>query len=231
VKRRTLKQIPERDRPREKLCAKGRETLSDQELLVILLGKGTKKEDVLSLARRIVTVIDKKGMDVTIEDLTRFEGVGKAKAAIILAAFEFVKRRVKSEGICFKKPSDIVQHLRHYADRKQEHFLCVSLNGANEIIQIRVVTIGLVDRSHVHPREVFADVLVDRASAVILAHNHPAGSLDPSEEDIAITNQIVNAGQILGIVVLDHIIFNQKEYFSFLEKGIPLQRISKKGTF
>lgn len=219
---RRMKNIPVEDRPREKLCLKGKEALSDQELLAILLGKGTKKHDVLTLANKLITVIDKKGVDVSIDDLMDFDGVGKAKATLILASFEFVRRRIKKDGITFEKPSDIVPLLRHYADRKQEHFLCVSLNGANEILNTRVVTIGLADRSHVHPREVFADVLVDRASAVILAHNHPAGSLEPSEEDITVTKRISQAGQILGISVLDHIVFNQKEYFSFVEKGIPV---------
>ncbi|MBU4304403.1 MAG: DNA repair protein RadC [Candidatus Omnitrophica bacterium] len=217
-----LKNMPITERPREKLCLKGKEALSDQELLAILLGKGSKKHDVLTLAQKLIAVIDKKGIDVTIDDLVDFDGVGKAKATIILAAFEFVRRRIKKDGITFEKPSDIVPLLRHYADRKQEHFLCVSLNGANEILNTRVVTIGLADRSHVHPREVFADVLVDRASAIILAHNHPAGSLDPSEEDIAVTKQIAQAGKILGIVVLDHIIFNQREYLSFVERGISI---------
>ena len=217
-----MKNIPLEDRPREKLCLKGKEALSDQELLAILLGKGSKKHDVLTLARKLIAVIDKKGIDVSVDDLVDFDGVGKAKAAIILAAFEFVRRRIKKDGITFEKPSDIVPLLRHYADRKQEHFLCVSLNGANEILNTRVVTIGLADRSHVHPREVFADVLVDRASAVILAHNHPAGSLEPSEEDISVTKRISQAGQILGIAVLDHIVFNQKEYMSFVEKGISI---------
>ena len=217
-----FKNIPIIDRPREKLCFKGKESLSDQELLAILLGKGSKRHDVLTLAQKLIVVIDKKGMDITIDDLIGYDGVGKAKAAIILAAFEFVRRRIKKEGITFDKPSDIVPILRHYANRKQEHFLCVSLSGANEIINIRVVTIGLVDRSHVHPREVFADVLVDRASAVILAHNHPSGLLEPSDEDIAVTKQITEAGQIMGIPVLDHIIFNQKDYFSFIEKGISI---------
>lgn len=215
-----LKNLPVQDRPREKLCLKGKEALSDQELLAVLLGKGSKKNDVMSLAHKLVIVIDKKGIDVSINDLVNFDGVGKAKAAIILAAFEFVRRRIKKDGITFEKPSDIVPLLRHYADRKQEHFLCISLNGANEILNTRVVTIGLADRSHVHPREVFADVLVDRASAIIIAHNHPAGSLEPSEEDIAVTKQIAQAGQILGISVLDHIIFNHKESFSLIENGI-----------
>ncbi len=217
-----MKNIPIEDRPREKLCLKGKEALSDQELLAVLLGKGTKRHDVLALAQKLIAVIDRKGIDVAIDDLIDFDGVGKAKAALILASFEFVRRRIKKDGITFEKPSDIVPLLRHYADRKQEHFLCVSLNGANEILNTRVVTIGLADRSHVHPREVFADVLVDRGSAVILAHNHPAGSLEPSEEDIAVTKRISQAGQILGIAVLDHIVFNQREYLSFVERGVPI---------
>ncbi len=112
-----------------------------------------------------------------------------------------------------------VSELMHYADRKQEHFLCASINGANEILNIRVVSIGLIDRSPVHPREVFADALADRASAVIVAHNHPSGGLEPSPADLAITAQLKAAGAILGIELLDHIIFNRAGYFSFLEAG------------
>jgi DNA repair protein RadC len=110
--------------------------------------------------------------------------------------------------------------IRHYADRRQEHFLCVSLNGANEIIATRVVSVGLVNKTQVHPREVFADPITDRASAVIVAHNHPSGSLEPSKEDIDITGQLRSAGEILGIRLLDHVIFNSKGYYSFLEKGL-----------
>ena len=109
--------------------------------------------------------------------------------------------------------------MRHYADRRQEHFLCASINGANEILNIRVVSIGLIDRAPVHPREVFADALADRASAVIVAHNHPAGSLDPSPTDVEVTKQLKAAGEVMGITLLDHIIFNRNGYFSFLEAG------------
>ncbi|MEI9479519.1 MAG: JAB domain-containing protein [Deltaproteobacteria bacterium] len=110
-------------------------------------------------------------------------------------------------------------HVRHYADRKQEHFLCASINGANEILNIRVVSIGLIDRTPVHPRKVFADALSDRASAIIVAHNHPTGSLEPSATDVEVTGQIKSAGSVVGIALLDHIIFNRSEYFSFLESG------------
>ena len=109
--------------------------------------------------------------------------------------------------------------MRHYADRKQEHFLCASINGANEILNIRVVSIGLIDRTPVHPREVFADVLSDRASAIIVAHNHPTGDLEPSASDVDVTNQLKAAGSVVGITLLDHIIFNRSGYFSFLEAG------------
>jgi DNA repair protein RadC len=110
--------------------------------------------------------------------------------------------------------------IRHLADRKQEHFVCVSLNGANEVIATRIVSVGLVNRTQVHPREVFADPITDRATAVIVAHNHPSGSLEPSREDLDITRQIKSAGEILGIKLLDHVVFNQKGYYSFCEKGL-----------
>jgi DNA repair protein RadC len=218
--RRTIKDLPEHERPREKLLKKGPRALKDYELLAVLLGKGSVKQDVLSLAEKLVPVIDEKGSNVSIADLAAFDGMGEAKAAIILAAMEFVRRRVKPEGIRIETPADLLPHIRHYADRKQEHFLCASVNGANEVVNIRVVSIGLIDRSPVHPREVFADPLMDRASAIILAHNHPTGPLTPSDSDVEATRRLKQAGDLMGIAVLDHLIFNRTDYFSFLEKGI-----------
>src|ERR1035438_3298756 len=187
---RPIDQIPEADRPREKLLRKGAPALSDQELLAILLGKGTPGMDVMTLAAKLARLMDEKGLDVKAEDLTQFAGVGDAKATLILAAIEFARRRIKPEGVKIQEPSDLLPHVLHYADRKQEHFLCASINGANEILNIRVISIGLIDRSPVHPREVFADALADRASAVIVAHNHPSGLLVPSPGDINITAQL-----------------------------------------
>lgn len=212
-----LKNIPENERPREKLLSKGTANLADEELLAILLGKGTRKCDVLSLAKKMIPVIDEKGDKLSIDDLTEFDGIGTAKATIITAAFEFVRRRIKPEGLKIKFPADVLPLIRHYGDRKQEHFLSISINGANEVMNIRVVTIGLVNKSHVHPREVFAEVLSERASGIIIAHNHPVGSVSPSKEDVAITESIKEAGKILGINFLDHIIFNQTDYYSFAE--------------
>jgi DNA repair protein RadC len=215
-----LKDLSVSERPREKLRAKGPAALSDIELLAILLGSGTKTGDVLTVAGRILKVVDGRNDKLGLEELLKIEGVGPAKASLIAAALEFARRRIRPEGLRISFPPDVLPLIRHYADRRQEHFICVSLNGANEVIATRVVSVGLVNKTQVHPREVFADPLTDRALAVIVAHNHPSGSLESSKEDIDITVQLKSAGEILGIRLLDHIIFNPKGYYSFLEKGL-----------
>jgi DNA repair protein RadC len=214
-----IDRIPKPDRPREKLLAKGPGALSDKELIAVLLGKGTPQMDVMTLAGKVARVMDEKGLNVRVENLMQFEGVGQAKAALLLAAIEFARRRIKPEGLKIDTPADVLPLIRHFADRKQEHFLSITINGANEVINVRVVSIGLVDRSPVHPREVFADALADRASGIIVAHNHPAGNLEPSASDEDVTRQLKHAGEIMGIHLLDHIIFNRIAYFSFLESG------------
>lgn len=211
--------IPKLDRPREKLQQKGAEGLSDLELMAILLGRGIKGHDVLTVAERILKALDSNKGQVNLEDLQKIEGVGLAKAALIAAALEFARRRIRPEGLKISFPADVLPLIQHYADRKQEHFICISINGANEVIASRVVSVGLVNRTQVHPREVFADPITDRASAIIIAHNHPAGGLTPSNEDLEITKQLKSAGETLGIRLLDHIIFNHKGHYSFLESG------------
>ena len=193
--------------------------LSDQELLAVLLGSGNTFIDVMTLAEKLTTVVDAKGLNLRAEDLKQFGAVGDAKATLILAAIEFARRRIKPGGLKITTPADILPLIRHFADRKQEHFLCITINGANEVLNVRVVSIGLLDRTPVHPREVFADAITDRASGIILAHNHPEGRLEPSPADVNVTRQIKQAGEILGIPLLDHIIFNPTTYFSFLEAG------------
>jgi len=214
-----IDQIPKHDRPREKLLAKGAGALSDQELLAVLLGKGSAQMDVMALAAKLSKVLDEKGLDVRVEDLTRFDGVGTAKATLLLASIEFARRRIKPEGLKIGTPADVLPLIQHFGDRKQEHFLAITINGANEVLNVRVVSIGLIDRSPVHPREVFADALTDRASGIIVAHNHPAGGLEPSATDIEVTKQLKAAGAVIGIMLLDHIIFNRTGYFSFIEAG------------
>jgi DNA repair protein RadC len=215
-----LKDMSKSERPREKLQVKGPEALSDLELMAILLGSGTKESDVLTVAGRILEMLDGRNEKLSLEELQKIEGVGPAKASLIAAALEFARRRIRPEGLRISFPPDMLPLVRHFADRRQEHFICVSLNGANEVIATRVVSVGLVNKTQVHPREVFADPITDRASAVIVAHNHPSGSLEPSKEDIDITGQLKSAGEILGIRLLDHIVFNQKGYYSFLESGL-----------
>lgn len=214
-----IKDMPIQDRPREKLLQKGAEALSDQELIAILLGRGTEGHDVMAMAKKVLKVLDATNCNPTIKDLQEIEGMGPAKAALIKSAMEFSRRRIKPEGLKISFPPDVLPLIRHYADRKQEHFICVSLNGANEVITSRVVSVGLVNKTQVHPREVFADPITDRASAIIVAHNHPAGGLTPSKEDIEITNRLKSSGETLGIKLLDHIIFNHTHYHSFLESG------------
>jgi DNA repair protein RadC len=215
----SIDQIPKYDRPREKLITKGPGALSDQELLAVLLGKGSPRMDVMTLADKVARFMDERGLDVRVDDLTGFEGIGQAKAALVLAAIEYARRRIKPEGLKINTPSDVLPLIRHFADRRQEHLLSITINGANEVLNVRVVSIGLVDRSPVHPREVFADALADRASAIVVAHNHPAGNLEPSQADLDITFQLRQAGEIMGIELLDHIVFNRNGYYSFLESG------------
>jgi DNA repair protein RadC len=211
----SIHDIPAMDRPREKLHRRGPRALADQELLAILLGSGSRGEDVLRVAARILKALDSGAVDPQAADLQTIKGVGPAKAAVIAAALEFARRRIRPEGVTITEPPAVLPLIRHYADRKQEHFLCISLSGAKEVIATRVVSIGLVDQAPVHPREVFADPIVDRAAAVIVAHNHPGGSLAPSEQDLAMTRRLATAGNTLGIELLDHIIFNARGYYSF----------------
>ena len=212
-----IKDLPKADRPRERLVSRGASALSDQALLAVILGRGTAGCDVLSIARRVIGLVDQKGLELTVRDLVDIPGMGQAKACQLCAAFEFVRRRICPEGIKIHHPEDILSLVRHFVDRQQEHFLCISLNGAHEVIRVRVVTIGLVDQSHVHPREVFADVIADRASGIIVAHNHPSGQVRPSRADLEITQRLKAAGEILGIELLDHVIFSAKDYYSLAD--------------
>lgn len=214
-----ISEIPEGDRPREKLLNKGAPALSDVELLAVLLGSGTRTHDVFTVAGRILKALDQGDANPDVQELQKIEGVGPAKATLIAAALEFARRRIRPEGLKISFPPEVLPLIRHIADRKQEHFLCISLNGANEVITVRTVSVGLVDKTQVHPREVFSDPITDRASAVIVAHNHPTGALTPSKEDLEITRKLKTAGETLGIKLLDHIIFSHKGYYSFLENN------------
>ena len=212
-----ITKLPLSDRPRERLLRKGVSVLSDQELLAVILGRGVKGQPIDILSSQLLKLLDGSNLLPSLEQLSSIKGMGPANTALIAAAMEFARRRIKPLGFKITQPKDILPIVRFYADRKQEHFLSISLNGANEILATRVVTVGLIDSSLIHPREVFADPITDRAASVIVAHNHPSGSITPSRADCEVTQKLKQAGDILGIELCDHIIFTHNKYYSFAE--------------
>ncbi|TAJ45332.1 RadC family protein [Methanofollis fontis] len=214
-----MRDMADPDRPREKIATRGVGALTDRELIAAIIGRGVPGRDVLEIARDIEGVIADSGAP-PYAALTEIQGVGSAKACQIAAAFELARRHYEPGEVRIAAPADVVPLVRHIADRKQEYFVCISLNGAGEVIGNREVTKGLINYSPVHPREVFADVITDRATSVIFVHNHPSGSLEPSREDIAMTRQLVSAAEILGIRVLDHIIITRRAHLSMRERGL-----------
>lgn len=205
--------------PRQKLLTMGPSALSDLELVAVLLGKGTRSCDLFSLAARILNTMDRSDSQPDAKDLLKIEGVGPARAAMISAAIELPRRWIHPRGLRISWSADILPYVRHVCTSKQEHLICISLNGANEVIAIRTVTIGLVDRVHIHPREVFADPVTDGATAVVIAHNHLSGEVNPTDDDRMVTQELKSAGKLIEIQLLDHIIFNEKQHYSFLENG------------
>jgi DNA repair protein RadC len=216
----TIKDMPEHSRPREKLRERGATSLTDEELVSAILGMGTAGIDVRTMARQVAGLISEHRDTLTLDHLSSVPGIGLAKAAQILSAFELARRYLLKETVRIQSAEDVVPLLGDIVGKSQEHFVCITLNGANEIIERRIVTIGLLDRSLVHPRDVFADVITDRAAAVIFAHNHPSGDLQPSDEDLKTQERLVQAANILGIRVLDHVIVSRKGYFSFQEDAL-----------
>jgi len=201
------------DRPREKLQAKGASALSDFELLQALVGSGGAQADVSKISRSLLRVFTEKGIKISYDDVIAVLGVGPAKASEVMAAFEFMKRRLQpSERPIIDSPEKAVAKLSDIRSKKQEYFICLTLDGANRLIAKRTITIGTLTSSLVHPREVFADAITDRAASIIVAHNHPSGSLEASKADIEVTNQLHKAGNVLGITVLDHVIVTNNSY-------------------
>lgn len=211
-----VKELPPQDRPREKLARFGSEGLSDVELLMIIIGSGTQRNPVGLSAKRLLEKLDENPM-VDADEIALIPGIGTAKSKQISAALELGRRRTARMGRSITSPVDVYAEIRHYADRDQEQFIVCSLNGAHELIQANMVTKGLINRTLIHPREVFVLPIEKRATAIILAHNHPSGKLEPSDEDIELTKRLKDCGDLLGIKVLDHLIITPSGYFSFLE--------------
>ena len=206
------------DRPREKLLTKGAAVLSEFELLQAIIGSGNKQADVSQIAKSIQKLLVQFGHDIPPTELRRVTGLGSAKISELLAAFELSKRHlIVDEQPIIDSPEKAVEQLADIRDKKQEHFVCLTLDGANRLIAKRIITIGTLTSSLVHPREVFADAITDRAAGIIVAHNHPSGSLKPSQADRGVTKRLTQAGDTLGIELIDHIIVTAKQSVSILK--------------
>jgi DNA repair protein RadC len=185
-----LADIPDIDKPREKLAQRGVASLSSHELLMVLLGSGLPGRDVAALATDILKVIEKEKENITLDKLTKVQGIGKAKAGQILSAFELAKRYLIRDEKKIRNTDDILSLVQDIRDKKQEHFITITLTGASGLIEKREVFKGTVNHSMVHPREIFADAISDRAAGIIFVHNHPADDAQPSEADIKLTHQL-----------------------------------------
>lgn len=217
-----IKDIPPENRPRERLQKQGADALSDAELLAIILQKGTREENVIDVSNRLLSKYGiSKLSELSLKELQEVNGIGPAKAMQIKALFEFNKRhnlsRITSNRI--KSAQDVFNlFYERFKDEKQEKFILLVLNNKNNIICEEVVSVGTIDSALIHPREIFKPAIKNSASRIVLIHNHPSGDPTPSKEDRKITQRLVNAGKILDIDVLDHIIIGDGTFYGFHSK-------------
>lgn len=216
-----IKDIPKVDRPREKFLEKGADALTKSELLAILLGSGIKGTNVKKLSEQILRKFGKRFFDVTVDDLCQVQGIGQAKALQIVSAISLTKRiyeEQKPQENLVLSAKDAISLVSDLKNKKQEHLVCLYLNARNILLQKETVSIGTLDKSIVHPREIFAPGLELHAAGVILIHNHPSGDSSPSSKDVQVVEKIAQAGEIMGIPVIDFIIVSEKDHYSFFEK-------------
>lgn len=221
-----IKDWPENERPREKLIHAGPDALTEAELIAILINSGTGKITAVDLAKRLI--VEYKNLralaGLSVGDLQKFKGIGEARAVTIVVAFELARRLhslPEEERQIIRTPENVAERfIPRLRDMKQEVFIVLLLNSANRIMKEVTVTRGLLNSSLTHPREVFRSAIVESAASVILLHNHPSGNTEPSQEDISITKQIVEAGKVVGIPVHDHIIIAGNSYTSFADRGL-----------
>ncbi len=223
----SIKFLAEDDRPREKFLLKGKNSLSDAELLAIIMGSGNREESAVDLGRRILKSVDHNWhqlSQLTIKDLMKFNGIGEAKAISIAAALEIGRRRASQEVPDRKKiksSADAFQIFQPYlSDLQTEEVWAIFVNTNNKVLHITQLTAGGISGSIVDVRTLYKTALEHFATGVFLAHNHPSGNLKPSEEDRRITKQALEAGKILNIILIDHLILNQTSYFSFADEGL-----------
>jgi len=217
-----IKDLPKVERPREKLMQYGPEKLSNSELLAILLRSGKRGENVIELANKILKRFSKDELpSLTFNDLKDYPGLGPAKACEIIACFELGKRLLKDKKAeIYLEPKEIWEELKDLRDHRKEHFVIFYLDSRNQEIKREIISVGSLNANLVHPREVFEPAVRNLAAQIILAHNHPSGDPEPSEDDLLLTKKLVESGKILGIEVIDHIIVAKDNFFSFKNKGI-----------
>jgi len=216
--------LPSHKRPREKLVEKGSENLSDAELVAILLRAGYKGKNVIDIAKKLLKKLPaNKLLDTTYNDLIKIKGISQAKACTILAAFELSKRAHKSFSSTLpiiKSPQDAVDQLSELRNYKKEYFIALYLNIRGQLVHKETISVGTLSQSLVHPREVFKPAINNLAEAIVVAHNHPSNNIEPSKEDVLVTENLVRSGKILDIKLKDHLIITKDSYFSFKEKGM-----------
>jgi DNA repair protein RadC len=212
---RRIHQLPALDRPREKLQRKGAAALSDFELLEVMIGNGNAGADVTQIARQVQKQLLKGADNLSFEALTALHGVNIVNAGKILASLELARRHLIKDIEPLRTLSEIIARLDDIRTKQQEYLVALSLDGGQRLIAQRIITIGTLDAVMAHPREVFADALVDRAASVVVAHNHPSGDVKPTPQDITLTQQLAAAGQLLGVSLRDHIIIAKTGYYSF----------------
>ena len=205
---------------RELALSNGMSYPSNAELIMMILGSGTRKMPVEYLAENVLKTVEATNPPELINALRKIEGIGTTKALMIAASMELGRRLNRNPQGRLNKPEDIVPFVQNYAMTSQEHFLCVTLTGAREILSVHVICVGASNMAVVRPREVFCEAIKEHASAIVLCHNHPSGHAEPSEEDLAMTETLVDCAMMLGIAVLDHIILTKTGYFSLLEHNM-----------
>lgn len=225
-----LKDIPKVDRPRERFLEKGPDALSKSELLAILIGSGIKGKNVKQLSEQIIRKFGNKFLDITVSDLLEIPGIGEAKALQIVSALALVRRLYEELGPkdnIVLSAQDAISLTSEIRDKKKEYLVCLYLNARNALLKKEIISIGILDKSIIHPREIFGPAVELRAAGVILLHNHPSGDVAPSKQDIEVVNKILEAGKIMGVNVIDFIIVSEKDIHSIFT---DLQKTDKKTT-
>lgn len=212
-----IKDLPRLDRPREKIIKYGPEKLTNTELLAVLLGSGTKNINVLELARRVFQNFPKEKLaEANFSQLKNIFGLGPTKACEIIACFELSRRILKDKkSTLLLSPKDVWENLRDIRDNKKEHFVVFYLDTRSQSIEREIISVGTLNANLIHPREVFEPAVKNLAAQVIIAHNHPSNNHLPSNDDGEITKRLVEAGKILGIEIIDHVIVTKNSFFSF----------------